>query len=88
MTRWLISGIRVPDGAVLLVILLLAALPAQAAERPFDWDRYHTRVDACREADRIAAECVHGVDYCDELALRQAKRDCSAFGPLGERRNR
>jgi hypothetical protein len=56
------------------------------ADQFFDWDRYHARQDACREADRIAQDCARGVAYCDELALRQAKRACSAFGPLGERR--
>ena len=50
----------------------------------FDWDLYHARQDACVEKDRIAADCARG--YCDELALRQATRACSAFGPLGERR--
>jgi hypothetical protein len=44
---------------------------------PFDWDRYHARQDACLEKDRIAADCARG--YCDELALRQAKRACSPF---------
>jgi hypothetical protein len=52
------------------------------AGEPFDWDRYHDRQDACREADRIAAQCTRG--YCDELALRSAQRACSAF--TGERR--
>ena len=55
------------------------------ADQPYDWDRYHARQDACLEADRIAQECTGGVEHCDELALRQARRACSAFGPLGER---
>jgi hypothetical protein len=71
--------------AVLILVLALAALPARAGQ-PFDWDRYHARQDACREADRIAQDCTKGVAWCDELALRQAKRACSAFGPLGEGR--
>jgi hypothetical protein len=50
-----------------------------AGERPFDWDRYHERQDACAEKDRIAAQCVQGVAFCDELALRQATRACSPF---------
>ena len=65
------------------------AVPVQAGKtsgQQFDWDRYHDRQDACREKDRSAAECVGGVDYCDEPAVRQARRACSAFGPLGERR--
>jgi hypothetical protein len=64
----------------------LAAAPARADECPFDWDRYNARQDACREADRIAQDCTRGVEWCDELALRQARRACSAFGPLGEDR--
>jgi hypothetical protein len=54
-----------------------------AGER-FDWDRYYDRQDVCSEKDRIAAQCAHG--YCDELALRQAQRACSAFSSSGERR--
>ena len=72
------------------------------AAESFDWDRYDARQDACREKDRIAAQC--GIEgnpvfnsfvrrgvpegYCDELALRQAQRQCSAFGPLGDKRTR
>ena len=49
---------------------------------PFDWDRYHARQDACLEKDRIVADCVRELDYCDKLALRQATRACSPFsGP-------
>ena len=44
--------------------------------------RSNARQDACREADRIAGR---GQGYCDELALRQAKRACPAFELLGER---
>jgi hypothetical protein len=68
-----------------LAVLALATVPVSAGDRPFDWDRYHARQDACLEADRIAQECTGGVEHCDELALRQARRACSAFGPLGER---
>ena len=75
-------------GVVLAVALFAVALriiPANGADQPFDWDHYHARQDACREGDRIAQDCSRGLDYyCDELALRQAKRPCSAFGPLGE----
>src|SRR5262249_35830355 len=56
------------------------ALRRRADERPFDGDRSHARQDACRETDRIAADCTKGVAWCDELSLRQAKRACSAFG--------
>jgi hypothetical protein len=72
------------------------------AAEAFDWDRYDARQDACREKDRIAAQCGvernpvfnsfvrRGVpeEYCDELALRQAQRQCLAFGPLGDKRPR
>ena len=75
------AGVRVA-----LLAGLIVAGPTLAADRPFDWDRDHARQDACREADRLAQDCTRGLAYCDELALRQAKRACSAFGPLGERR--
>jgi hypothetical protein len=78
--------------AAVLAVILTWAPPARGAEageravseaRPaFDWDLYHGRQDACREADRIAQDCTKGVAFCDELALRQARRACSAFGPL------
>jgi hypothetical protein len=35
-------------------------------------------------SDRIAADFARG--YCDELALRQAQRACSAFSGSQERR--
>jgi hypothetical protein len=68
--------------SALILALALIAIPAWAGNRPFDWDRYHARLDACREADRIAQDCTRGVAFCDELALRQARRACSAFGQL------
>jgi hypothetical protein len=81
---------------VLALIVALAALLAALryipalADQPFDWDRYHARQDACRVADRIAQDCQPGPsgfrNFCNELTLREAKRKCSAFGPLGERR--
>ena len=69
--------------AAVLAVILTWAPPARGAE-PFDWDRHHARQDACRDADHIAQECTRGLEWCDELALRQAQRACSAFGPLGE----
>ena len=84
---------------ILLGMFLLVGAQAigPAANEPFDWDRYHDRQDACAEKDRIAAQCEvernpvfnsfvrRGTPegYCDELALRQAQRACSAFDPLG-----
>jgi hypothetical protein len=44
-----------------------------------DWNRIHAQEDACREQDRIELECMRGLDYCDELSLRRAKRVCSPF---------
>ena len=82
MTRWLTRR------AAIVIALGLAGATARADEqRPFDWDLYHARQDACREANRIAAACAgaDGIKYCDELSLRQAKRACSTPGPLGER---
>jgi hypothetical protein len=65
--------------AVVLAVVLTWSPPARGAARPFDWDRYHAPQDACREADRIAQDCTRGVAWCDELALRQAKRACSGL---------
>jgi hypothetical protein len=67
-------------------LTLVAAGPVLAGENPFDngrgfdWDRYHAGQDACAEKDRIAAQCAYWA-ICDERALRQAQRVCSAFGP-------
>jgi hypothetical protein len=79
---------RLPEILLVLFVLYLigscvgpnyvraAPFDKSSGERPFDWDRYNARQDACTEADRIAMACTRG--YCDELALRQAKRACSA----------
>jgi hypothetical protein len=64
---------------VLLILALAVTAPVLAGE-PFDWDRYHARQDACLEKDRIVADCVRGIEFCDELVLRQAQRACSPFG--------
>ena len=72
--------------AVALFAVALRIIPAKGADRPFDWNHYSARQDACAEKDRITAACAKGIEYCDALALRQATRACSAFGPLGEDR--
>jgi hypothetical protein len=86
-----------PVAAAVALLLLVTVAPSRAGDRPFDGDRYHTRQDACAEKDRLAAQCKvernpvfnsfvrRGVPegYCDEIALRQAQRACSA--PPGER---
>ena len=74
----------------MIAAAIMLTSPAWAGENPFpngrgfDWDRYHERQGACAEKDRIVEACARG--YCDELSLRQATRECSAFGPLGDRR--
>ena len=73
--------------APLALALTMLSLDVRADEklssdaRDFDWDRHYARQDAGAEKDRIAAQCAQG--HCDNLALRQAQRACSAFGPLG-----
>jgi hypothetical protein len=69
---------------IILALTLAAAIPALAGERvaeatpALEWYLYHD--DACREADRIAAQCARG--DCDKLALRHARHTCLPFGPL------
>jgi hypothetical protein len=36
--------------------------------------------------DRIAMQCMRGVEFCDELALQRARRECSAFEQPRNRR--
>jgi hypothetical protein len=74
---------KLPVTAGLALALFAATAPALAGEW-FNWDRYHDRQDACREADRIAAACTQG--YCDELALRQAQRACRHSRESGDER--
>jgi hypothetical protein len=62
---------------LIFALALIAVGHVSRAGEAFDWDRYHARQDACREAERFAAACSQG--YCDELALRQTRRMCSAF---------
>ena len=72
---------------IVIALRLVGATTHADEQRPFDWDRYYGRQGACRDANGIAAACAGagGVKYCDELSLRQAKRACSALGPLDER---
>lgn len=73
---------------IILALTFVAAVPTLAGERvaeatpALEWYLYHD--DACREADRIAAQCVRG--DCDKPALRHARRACLAFGPLAPAR--
>jgi hypothetical protein len=66
-----------------------AAVPAGivlASDRPFDWDRYHERQDACRELDQAQRACVAGgLAACNQALVDQLRRQCSAFGPLRSR---
>jgi hypothetical protein len=72
---------RTAAGLALFVFGTCRLSMAHAAERGwFDWDRYHARQDACAAHDRLLRECAKGgLGACDEVALRQSARDCSAF---------
>ena len=65
---------------------LPAASATSAPRRQPRQGRLENFLGVMAQADRIAQDCTRGVDYCDERTLRQAKRACSAFGPMGERR--
>ena len=73
----------------IVAIALVVSGTAQAQSsgqplfKPFDWDRYQARQDACLEKDHIEAACSRG--WCDRPALRRAIRACSAVGPPAER---
>jgi hypothetical protein len=77
-----------------LALVLVAAVPALADERAvseaapaFDWDLYHDRQDACRELSEAQRACAaYGLAACDQAALDRLQRQCSAFGPLGQRK--
>ena len=72
-----------------IVLLLLQAPAALAADRPFDWDRYHDRQAACRELSQAQLACVTGgLAGCDQGLIERLQRQCSAFGPLGDKRTR
>ncbi len=67
---------------IILALALGVSVPAFAGERTvaeatpaLDWNIYHAREIACREADRIAAKCAQ--QRCDAQTLRQARRACS-----------
>jgi hypothetical protein len=52
----------------------------------FDWDRNHDRQDACRELDQAQRACAAGgLAACDQALIDRLQRQCSAFGPLGQR---
>jgi hypothetical protein len=55
-------------------------LPVQmAADKTFDWDRYHDRRDACTELDELRRECAHDTRACNETASRRLARDCTPW---------
>jgi hypothetical protein len=65
-----------------LIAVLLLQAPTALAGEAFDWDRYHERQDACQARQACVAG---GLAACDQLALNRLQRQCSAFGPLGQR---
>ena len=74
-----------------LALAPCATVPALASEitvaeatPALDWNIYHAREIACREADRIDAQCARG--HCDQFMLRQARRECPPFNGSGKRR--
>jgi hypothetical protein len=74
--------------AAIVIALALAGATARADEqRPFDWDPDNARQDASARptVSPRHALALTASKYCDELSLRETKRACSAFGPLGER---
>jgi hypothetical protein len=45
------------------------------------------RQDACRELSEAQRACAaYGLAACDQAALDRLQRQCSAFGPLGQRK--
>jgi hypothetical protein len=73
----------------LFALLLADAAPSVLAAEGFDWDRYHDRQDACRELDSAQRACAtYGLAACDQAAIEHLQRQCSAFGPLGDKRPR
>ena len=85
---------RLPAAATSVPAQRATALPAGlvlaadtvAAPRGFDWDRYHDRQDACAELDRVLLACTTSDSgKCDQAPINRLQRQCSAFGPLGQR---
>jgi hypothetical protein len=73
----------------LRALVLAAAAPSVLAAQSFDWDRYHERQDACRDLDQAQRACAtYGLAACDQAAIERLQRQCSAFGPLGDKRLR
>jgi hypothetical protein len=55
----------------------------------FDRDRYHDRQFACRELSQAQMVCAtYGLEACDQALIDHLQRQCSAFGPLGDKRSR
>jgi hypothetical protein len=83
------------SGLAATTSIILNRLPASAphaqhttgfvlagAGRGFDWDAYDQQQYACRSEDQIARECTRGPEFCDNLSLQEAQRQCSRFPPL------
>jgi hypothetical protein len=68
-----------------LAVLALAMVPVSAGDRPFDWDRYHARQDACREADQIAQDCTRGFALVRRASAPSGPARVLGLRALGER---
>jgi hypothetical protein len=59
----MMGSLTVAGFCLVLIFLFLYAFPARAAERQFNWNRYHEDHDVCAEQDRIGSRCAHGVAH-------------------------
>jgi hypothetical protein len=97
----MVGGQAVILAAAALALVILQTRPAStpgpyASVRPsgivlaadsFDWDRYHDRQDACTELGEAQLACAtYGLVTCDQALIDRLQRQCSAFGPSGQRK--
>jgi hypothetical protein len=63
------------------ILAALMLIGGGAFDHGSNWasDPYEARDYACREADRIASDCV--TFRCDDLSLREARRQCARLPP-------